>query len=206
MDKDQKEAGLRFMMHFLLHRLLLFFLFLWMTKSITNGHTHQLFEKEAVKELVTQYLKAFGKYFEVKCPIKKKNKTENVQSRGIMKDAGSKVKLLVWDSFGEANQLIQDMADKNTFTNKPPEKTQETVIIANDIGEDPKSPKKKNIIKKIMKKRPKAKIISLDWSEIVSYEATYQTVLPDRRYRIDQKLVEKPKIKKFKRDFFWIIF
>ena len=168
MDKDQKEAGLRFMMHFLLHRLLLFFLFLWMTK--VDGHTHALFEKEAVKELVTQYLKAFGKYFEVKCPIKKKNKTENVQSRGIMKDAGSKVKLLVWDSFGEANQLIQDMADKNTFTNKPPDdtKTQETVIIANDIGEDPKSPKKKNIIKKIMKKRPKAKIISLDWSEIVS--------------------------------------
>ena len=176
MDKDQKEAGLRFMMHFLLHRLLLFFLFLWMTKGITNGHTHALFEKEAVKELVTQYLKAFGKYFEVKCPIKKKNKTENVQSRGIMKDAGSKVKLLVWDSFGEANQLIQDMANPNTFTNTVPndvKETQETVIIANDIGEDPKSPKKKNIIKKIMKKRPKAKIISLDWSEIVSYEATY---------------------------------
>ena len=186
------------MMHFLLHRLLLFFLFLWMTKGITNGHTHALFEKEAVKELVTQYLKAFGKYFEVKCHSKKKNKTENVQSRGIMKDAGSKVKLLVWDSFGEANQLIQDMADKNTFTNKPPEKTQETVIIANDIGEDPKSPKKKNIIKKIMKKRPKAKIISLDWSEIVSNEATYQTVLQDRCNRIDKKLVEKAKKKLFK--------
>ena len=201
MDKDQKEAGLRFMMHFLLHRLLLFFLFLWMTK--VNGHTHALFEKEAVKELVTQYLKAFGKYFEVKCHFKKKNKTENVQSRGMMKDAGSKVKLLVWDSFGEANQLIQDMANPNTFTNTVPndvKETQETVIIANDIGEDPKSPKKKNIIKKIMKKRPKAKIISLDWSEIVSYEATYQTVLPDRRNRIDQKLVENDKTEMYSKE------
>ena len=91
-----------------------------------------------------------------------------------MKKATSKVKLLVWDSFGEANQLIQDMADENTFTNKSPkpdkksQETEETVIIANDIGEDPKSSKKKQIIRKIMKKKPKAKIISLDWSEIVS--------------------------------------
>ena len=131
------------------------------TKLVTK---YSEVEKEALKSLVTQYLKAFEKYMEVKCL---KSKTENIQ-RGFMKKATSKVKLLVWDSFGEANQLIQDMADKNTFTNKPPEKTQETVIIANDIGEDPKSPKKKNIIKKIMKKRPKAKIISLDWSEIVS--------------------------------------
>ena len=162
------------MMHFLLHRLLLFFLFLYMTKG--KNQTTKLVtkysqvEKEALKSLVTQYLKAFEKYMEVKCL---KSKTENIQ-RGFMKDAKSKVKLLVWDSFGEANQLIQDMADENTFTNKSPkpdtksQETQETVIIANDIGEDPKSSKKKKIIRKIMKKKPKAKIISLDWSEIVS--------------------------------------
>ena len=159
------------MMHFLLHRLLLFFLFLWMTKG-KNQFTklvtkYSEVEKEALKSLVTQYLKAFEKYMEVKCL---KSKTENIQ-RGFMKKATSKVKLLVWDSFGEANQLIQDMADENTFTNKSPKpdtKSQETVIIANDIGEDPKSSKKKKIIRKIMKKKPKAKIISLDWSEIVS--------------------------------------
>ena len=159
------------MMHFLLHRLLLFFLFLWMTKGKNQSTKlvtkYSEVEKEALKSLVTQYLKAFEKYLEVKCL---KSKTENIQ-RGFMKKATSKVKLLVWDSFGEANQLIQDMADENTFTNKSPKpdtKSQETVIIANDIGEDPKSSKKKKIIRKIMKKKPKAKIISLDWSEIVS--------------------------------------
>ena len=159
------------MMHFPLHRLLLFFLFLYMTKGKNQSTKlvtkYSEVEKEALKSLVTQYLKAFEKYMEVKCL---KSKTENIQ-RGFMKKATSKVKLLVWDSFGEANQLIQDMADENTFTNKSPKpdtKSQETVIIANDIGEDPKSSKKKKIIRKIMKKKPKAKIISLDWSEIVS--------------------------------------
>ena len=159
------------MMHFLLHRLLLFFLFLYMTKGKNQSTKlvtkYSEVEKEALKSLVTQYLKAFEKYLEVKCL---KSKTENIQ-RGFMKKATSKVKLLVWDSFGEANQLIQDMADENTFTNKSPKpdtKSQETVIIANDIGENPKSSKKKKIIRKIMKKKPKAKIISLDWSEIVS--------------------------------------
>ena len=119
------------------------------TKLVTK---YSEVEKEALKSLVTQYLKAFEKYLEVKCL---KSKTENIQ-RGFMKKATSKVKLLVWDSFGEANQLIQDMADQNTFTNKSPKpdtKSQETVIIANDIGEDPKSSKKKKIIRKIMKKK-----------------------------------------------------
>ena len=137
------------MMQFL-HRLLLFLLFLGIvveTVKVPNV------KKEAVVTLVTQFVQAFGKYMEIKCF---KNQTVN-KARGVRE----KVKLLVWDSFGEAEELIQDMANEA-------DKPNETVIVANDIGEDPKSRKMKKIVKKIKKKKPKAQVISIDWSQIVS--------------------------------------
>ena len=134
------------MMQFL-HRLLLFLLFLGIvveTVKVPNV------KKEAVVTLVTQFVQAFGKYMEIKC-------FKNQTARGVRE----KVKLLVWDSFGEAEELIQDMANEA-------DKPNETVIVANDIGEDPKSRKMKKIVKKIKKKKPKAQVISIDWSQIVS--------------------------------------
>ena len=111
------------------------------------------FEKKAISSLAEQTLKSVEKRFE-ECLKSAQNGQKRTKS-------ASEVNLLVWDNFPEAKTMIEGMV---TMDHIAPE---ETVIIANDVNEDPKSPKIKKLVKKIKKKKPKAKVVSVDWSKVV---------------------------------------
>ena len=125
---------------------LLFLLF-----TFCQGRKYEEFEKVAIGSLAEQTLKAF------------ENSVQNcIQNGKRTKAESGDIQLLVWDSFGEANEMIQDMAKTRENVNK------ETVIIADDIGKDTRSSKTKKLVKKILKKKPKAKVVSVDWGTVVS--------------------------------------
>ena len=92
---------------------------------------------------------------------------------------------MVWDSYGGVSEIINEMSSgqrmrSDGFKEVPLHahgvaynKTEDIVVISDDYtdmtqNEDPKGPRFQKLTKRIFQKKPKAKVLSFDWSKLVS--------------------------------------
>ncbi len=127
-------------------------------KSVTYS------EGAAVAQIVLEALETF------KSKVSQCFEPVNATGRSSNPAENEDVSLLVWENFPEAARVIKQMGRSSREVIPP---APETVLIAPDIGalpqeeESGKSPKIKKVITKIFEKKPKARIISLDWGKFV---------------------------------------